>query len=1144
MKKLLATITIALAAVIGVHAQGVTTASISGLVTDKDGQPLPGATVTAVHVPSGTKYAAASRGDGRYNLQGVRIGGPYSITVTFVGYEDQKNDVDYLGLDQNYTANFKLGESSVTLSEIQVVAQKDPVLNAERTGAATSIRKEQFERLPTITRSIADFVALDPRSSGGTNQFTFGGRSNLYNNFTIDGATSNNVFGLSALPGGSSPPISVDAIQAIQVNFAPYDVRQGGFTGAGINAVTRSGTNEFSGSVYAFYKNQGMVGTKVAGVTQQNANFDYKDIGFRLGGPIIKNKLFFFVNYENEKQIQPAVTFPVNTPGNSQLGITDTSDPNYNSEYNLQRITDFFKANPGLVNNYNPGSYNNFDLPTQSQRFLARFDFNISDKHKLTLRYNQSNAFRDIIPSTSFNPFASGASGARTVGINSIPFSNSYYRQLNNVYSVVTELNSAFSSKYSNTLTIGYSAFRDPREQGGGGAVPAFPIVDIKGPNGLYLTTVGPDPFTKNNNLAQDIIQINDNFNIYLPNHVVTLGTANEFFKFTNTFTPMINGNYQYNSISDFLGNIAAPTATNAPYVFQVQYSAIAGNPAPGATFSARQFGVYAQDEYTGIKNLKLTYGLRVDLPSYPSSLPQNATSDAMTFANGEKVQVGKLPKVNPLYSPRVGFNWDVKGDKTLQVRGGTGVFTGRIPFVWLSNQVSNNGLLFGQISQGNQSTGAALIANQAANFASGYNFSPTPFTPSTISTSPQFGLNATVNNFKFPQVWRTNLAVDKLLAYGLVGTLEAIYTKDVNAVYWRDANFNGPIRTVDGDGRPQFAATIAPNPTPGAVDANGVALDIGRRVNQNILNAYILDNTNKGYQVSITGQLQKSFSKGFYASAAYTYTDSRDVNQGTGSQASTTAYAIVQSFNTPVLSYSGNLTQHRVIFNASYRKEYAKFFATTISGIYNGGSGNRFSYIYSGDVNGDGSNNDLIYIPRNQSEILLTTSSNTDTRSVNEIWNQLDKFISQDKYLSKHRGEYAARNGGVSPWVHVLNVRLLQDFYIETGNGKRNTLQFSFEAFNFLNLLNSNWGVIQTVARPALLGFAGYENAAVTTANTNAANPLLPNSSYTTSAATGRPIFTFNTNPDGTPLTSSWFNNTGTSSRYQLQIGVRYIFN
>src|SRR5258707_4932013 len=362
-KNLLVMVMLVLTSVTGLLAQGVTTASISGLVADKDGKPLPGANIVAVHIPSGTTYGVTSRSDGRYTLPAVRIGGPYTVTISFVGYEDQKNEIDYLGLDQNFTANFKLGECVETLSEIQVTAQKDPILNSERTGAATSVRREQFERLPSITRSFQDFTALDPRSSG----FGFGGRSNLYNNFTIDGATSNNVFGLAALPGGqaNSQPISVDAIQAIQVNFAPYDVRQGAFTGAGVNAVTRSGTNEFSGSVYGFYKDQSMVGTKVAGVIPSNPNFSYQNIGFRLGGPIIKNKLFFFVNYEFEKSVSPAVTFPVNT-GNVPIGITDKTDPAYNSETNLQRIVDFFNDNPTLVNNFKPATYNNFDLPTQS----------------------------------------------------------------------------------------------------------------------------------------------------------------------------------------------------------------------------------------------------------------------------------------------------------------------------------------------------------------------------------------------------------------------------------------------------------------------------------------------------------------------------------------------------------------------------------------------------------------------------------------------------------------------------------------------------------------------------------------------------------------------------------------------------------
>ncbi len=1102
MKKLLLTVALAFTTWVGMYAQGVTTASINGQVTDKNGETLPGANVIAIHVPSGTKYGATTRTDGRYNFPAVRIGGPYTLTVSFVGYEDQKNEIDYLSLDQDYTSNFKLGENVQSLSEVQITAQKDPVLNSERTGAATSLRRELFERLPTITRSFQDMVALDPRSNGANSSFGFGGRSNLYNNFTIDGATSNNVFGLNALPGGqtNSQPISVDAIQAVQVNFAPYDVRQGAFTGAGVNAVTRSGTNEFSGSAYTFYKNQSMVGTKVEGQTQSNANFAYQNTGFRLGGPIIKDKLFFFANYEFEKSVSPAVTYPVNA-GYQQVALPST-DPNYSSENNLQRIVDFFKNPSVSMNNFNPGSFNNFDVPTQSSKYLARLDFNISDQHKLTVRYNQLNAFRDVPPSNS-GGIGSAPSGQRQNNNNALPFSNSYYRQLNNLYNIVAELNSTFSSKYSNTFTIGYSALRDPRQQGGGGTPANFPTVDILGTNGSNLTTFGPDPFTPNNKLYQDIIQINDNFNIYKPNHVITVGTANEFFKFTNTFTQQINGVYQYSSISNFIANAnpATASAANAPTQYLLQYSAVNGNPAPGAIWKAQQLGFYVQDQFTGFKNVKLTYGMRIDLPTFPTSLPQNTTSDGYTFANGEKVKVGQLPGLNPLYSPRVGFNWDVKGDKTLQVRGGTGVFTGRVPFVWLSNQVTNNGLLFGSI-----------ISQGAANTYPTYNFKPTPITNTSGGPSPQFAINATVHNFKCPQVWRTNLAIDKSLPGGLIGTVELIYTKNLNAVYYRDANFNAPVGTVTGDGRPMYSATIAPNPA-GGTDANGNQL-WGRRVNQLVTQAVILDNTSKGYQYSATAQLQKTFNKGIYASAAYTYQDSRDVNSETGSTASTnlTSYAQVAGYNTPVLSYSSNLATHHIVGSASYRKEYScKFMATTISGIYQGSSGFRYSYTYNGDVNSDGnSTNDLIYIPKNQNDILLTTSGATDTRSVSQIWQQLDNFINNDPYLKKHRGEYAARNGAVAPWFNVVNLRLLQDFFIlkqETENG--NTLQLSFEAINFLNLLNSSWGVVRMPARQSLLTLAGFENPAVTT-TIAPANNLLPNPSYTNTQASGRPVYQF----------------------------------
>ncbi len=1135
-KLLLLVFAFALSAATELLGQAITTASISGKVSGaKSGETsteaLPGATVIAVHTPSGTKYGTATRVDGSFNFPAVRIGGPYTVTVTFVGYDEKSMTIDNLDIDQRFTANFTLGESSLTLSEIQVTAEKDPVLNSERTGAATSVRREQFERLPTLNRNFQDMASLDPRAGAGGNYQNFGGRSYLYNNFTIDGATTNNVFGLSNLSGGQTgaQPISMDAIQAMTISIAPYDVRQGAFTGAGVNAVTRSGTNEFSGSVYGFYKNQNMVGTKVAGVEQANNSFEYQNYGFRLGGPIIKDKLFFFVNYEQEKRVDPAIFFPVNgtTNGvaNQPTAVTDPSDPNYTSPTNVARLRDFLISKFG----YDPGSYDNFNLPTQSNKVLAKIDWNINTNHKLTVRYNQSDSYQDkVLSGSTF--YNSAVPGGRTNSVNTIPFSHSFYRQFNNLKSIIAELNSSFGTKYSNTLTFGYSAFRDYREQGGGGAVPAFPTVDILGPNGQGMVTVGPDPFTPNNKLDQDIIQFNDNFNIYLRNHTISVGTANEFFKFNNVFTAGINGNFQFNSIQDFIDySNGVNTATTAPLKFGVSYSAVPGNPAPGAVWSASQLGFYAQDEFTGLKNLKLTYGVRIDLPVFPTSLPQNENSDALTFANGEKVTVGKLPDTNPLWSPRVGFNWDVLGDKTLQVRGGTGLFTGRVPFVWISNQVTNNGLLFGSI-----------IAQTKAE-ASAYPFTGTPVT-SSGGASPTYSINATVNNFKFPQVFRTNIAVDKQLPWGVIGTLEAIYTKDVNAIYVRDANLNNAFRTVDGDGRPQFPATLAPNPTDPTLP--------GRRVNQNITNALILDNSNQGWQTTLVAQLQKSFQSGFYASVAYSYTDARDVNTASASTASSVfaSYPILSGPNTPGLGYSANYTPHRVIMQASYRKEYAKHFATTISAIYNGNSGNKFSYTYATDMNGDGSVNDLMYIPRNQTEIMLTPSSATDTRSVNQIWQQLDAYINQDAYLSKHRGEYAARNGATSPWVNMLNMRVLQDFYIETGaNKKRNTLQLSFEVQNVLNLLNSDWGLIKSAIRPALLSLAGFEKPAVTSANTET-DPLKPNNSYTISPASGRPIYTFNPQPTATdinaPLSTTFQNNPALASRWQMQIGIRYIFN
>ncbi len=1097
-----------LLAVLG-YGQGVTTSSINGAVTDDKGQPLPGATVIAIHEPSGSRYGIVTNAAGRYTFPAVRIGGPYNITVSFVGYQDEKRELLSADLGVPVSLNIKLTEVGKQLSEV-VVTARGSIIDSDRSGASTNFKKESFERLPTLNRSFQDFSVLTPQAGPG---FSFGGRSSLYNNFSIDGATSNNVFGLSALPGGQSnaQPVSVDAIQEISVQLSPYDVSQGAFTGAGVNAVTRSGTNKLQGSAYYYTKSDALTGKKILGnelPELQRPAFTYANYGARIGGAIIKNKLFFFGNFEREEATSPAVLYPygqstngiANQPGSAPNGVA-------NPETDLERLRTFL-VTPGNGKSwtYDPGSYNNFNVPQQSTKFLAKIDWNINDNNKLTVRYNQLNAFRDVNPSGS-GGFLSGPTGGRSNNNNTLPFSNSYYRILNNLYSVFGELNSSFGNgKFANNLQLGYNSFRDTRQQGGGGAVPSFPTVDILGPNGQNLTSFGPDPFTVNNRLDQDVIQVNDKFDAFLGAHTVTLGTANEFYKFYNVFTQVIYGTYQYNSISDFINNSTNPTAANAPTRFYQQYSAQAGNPAPAADFKASQLGFYAQDNYSGIKNLRLTLGLRVDIPIYDqagSGLFRNPTVEGQTFANSEKLFVDKLPVSTPLYSPRVGFNWDALGDKSLQIRGGAGVFTGRVPFVWISNQLSNNGVYFNTINRG----------TQAANATTPFNPDVNAYVPTSLSAASSFAINVTAPNFKFPQVFRANLGIDKTLPGGFVATAEMIYTKDVNAVYIRDANLAAPVGTLSGDGRPLYGTNLLINPS--------------------VTQALVQDNTNKGYAFSLTGQIQKTSGR-LNGSLAYTFTDSKDLNSQGGSTAGGlfTGNPYVTDINSPVLGYANNWFPHRVVGYVSYRLDYAKYFATTLSLIYEGRNGNNFSYAYGGAPNGltTASNTNLIYVPRNQSEILLTTTNALDTRSTQQIWDQLNAYIDQDPYLSKRRGQYAERGAALTPWVDFLNLRVLQDFKVRTGSSN-NAIQVSLEMFNVLNFLNSDWGVVKSAARSTLLGFSGYET---------------PN---TATGTTGRPIYTFATNADNTPLANSYLPSQGvfngvTTSRWQVQLGLRYIFN
>ncbi len=1143
MRRILQFFVVALIAVpLGAVAQGVTTASITGTIKDKTGEVIPGANVVATHMESGTTYGAATRADGLYNIEGMRVGGPYTVKVSFVGYKEQVHEEIYLELGQTLILNYDLISEATELDAIVITGVQDAILNSEKIGASSNFSNRNITRLPSIGRDFRDITRLTPQAGGGA--FSFGGRSNLYNNLSIDGATMNNVFGLNPLPGGQSAvtPFSMDAIQEMTVSLSPYDVRQGNFTGAGVSAITRSGTNELSGSAYYFFRSEDFAGKEIAGASAPVPDFSFKNYGFRLGGPIIRDKLFFFINAEVETRTDPFYTFPVRQTGeaitSTNTQATDDADP----ATGLAGLRDFLIQNYS----YDPGVYKDFTRATESKRYVMRLDYNISQNHKLTIRGNITNAFQDQFPSGS-GGFTGAPAGGRGNSVNVLSFSSSFYRINNNQYSGTAELNSTFGGgKFSNNLVVGYTALRDFRQNAGGLDVPSIATTDILGPNGQNMTTFGPDPFTKNNKLDQDVIQFNDNFTIYLKDHTVSVGTANEYYYFNNVFTQVVNGNYRYNSLADFYAD-ADPNTTSAqrPANYNIQYVAVAGGPgATAAKWSALQLGFYAQDVYKGISNLTLTGGIRVDVPVYLTDLPVNNYVNSIDF-NGEKLRVGGWPEVRPLISPRIGFNWDMNGDRSTQLRGGTGILTGRIPFVWLSNAVSNNGLYFGQFASTNvpfDVTGDGFPYNFDQNpyVATSENFSDLVNGNPTLVTNPlnrNYGrssivpaINAVSKNFRFPQVWRSSIAVDQKLPGGIIGTLEYIYTKDINAVLLRDANLRPAVATLVGDGRPLY----------GAAGADRQIYGNDRRLSGEVGQALVLDNTDQGYQWSLTAQFRKNFTRDFTIMAAYTYSDAREINPQTGSTAGGTfvQQANILGPNNSGMSYANALTPHRIIAYGSYHFEWMKNFGTTIGITYEGRTGFNFSYLYQGDPNSDGvGGNDLIYVPRNQNEIILAPSNASDPRTLTEIWNQLDGYINQDEYLSENRGKYVARGATFNPWVDRVNLSVLQDFYLRVNN-KRHTLQFSVNIENVLNLLNSSWGLTQQASRTQLIRFIGYE-----TPHTAGSISAPSNGGVPWAATTGRPVYAFDLNADGTPLRSTYNYDTSTSARWQLQLGLRYSF-
>ena len=1016
------------------YSQGVTTSGLSGRVVSNTGDPLPGSTVVSVHIPSGTKYFTVTNNEGRYFIPNMRIGGPYTLLVSFIGYTAQETSDITLNLGVIKNLNVELNEATLGIDEVLVVGEKNPVFSSERTGASTSISNQNLNRLPTISRSINDFTRLTPQASGNS----FAGQDGRLNNITVDGSYFNNSFGLGSgsNPGGRTgvSPISLDAIDQISVNVAPYDVRQGNFVGAGVNTVTRSGTNELSGSVYGFSRNNNLVGTKVGDKDFNPGEFDYKQLGFRLGGPIIKNKLFFFGSFEDEKNVTPGTTFRANNGGEKVEGnVTRVLA----SE--LDGLSKFLKDKYG----YETGPYQGYDNTTEATKFLGKVDWNINDRNKLSVRYTHLDSFTDVLASGS----SSLGFGGRNFNLNALNFQNSNYIINENIRSIVGELNSNLSDKVTNNFIIGYTYQDESRGSRGD----FFPMVDIL-KDGATYTTFGFEPFTPNNELRYKTFQIQNNLQIFRDKSTWTFGGSYEKYQSENVFFPGSQSAYVFNSLEDFYASAGGNKDVTLRR-FQVRYNNIPGQEKPVQPLSVDYFGLYGQNELRVNDKFTTTIGLRVDVPIFGETGFRNTEVESMNFvdANGQttKYRTDKLPDANLLWSPRVGFNYDVKGDKTLQLRGGTGIFTGRPAYVWVSNQIGNNGIL----------TGFERLDNTKAR-----PFSPDPETykPQNVNGQPaaNYELALTDADFKFPQVWRTNIAVDKKLPGGIIGTAEFIYSKDVNGVSYHNANL-----------APSNGTFAGPDQRVRWVGGNSAT-----RINGKIDNAVTLGNQAIGSSYVASVSLEKPFTNGLYAKAAYSYGITENtVDAGSIAFGSWVNNPHSGNPNNNELGLSSNSMGHRVFTALSYSKDFLSFGNTSFGLFWEGRTIGNYSYVYGGDFNGDtGFSNDLIYIHKNKEEMRFQSfTSSGKTFTPQEQADAWEAFILQDKYLSANRGSIAERGAAFLPMVFRADFNFTQQLFTNIG-GKRNTLEFRADILNVGNLLDSQWGVGQFVTSTSPLVPAG----------------------------------------------------------------------
>ena len=1102
---------------VSVQAQ-ITTSSMGGKVVDDANEPVIGATVQAVHEPSGTLYGAITNVDGRYAIQGMRTGGPYTVTISYIGYSTRTYKDITLQLGEIFNLNVEISESAEMLGEIVVTGTASKFAQ-EKTGATTNINNATIRELPTVSRSITDIARLSPYANG----MGFAGGDGRSTNFTVDGANFNNNFGLSsALPGGGSP-ISVDAIEEMQVVVAPFDVRQSNFIGGGINAVTKSGTNTFKGTAYTYYSNENLHGTRLGGVDitrQKDRKYIY---GATLGGPIIKNKLFFFANVEYSKVPNVANSWQASTNG---VAIDDQKISR-TTQADMRKVSDFVKSKYG----YDTGSYTSFPADEKNIKLLGRIDWNITQDHHLAVRYNYTK-------NTAWNPTNGNSSdtGYRLRNMDrfskySMAFANAMYSMDNKVNTISVDLNSHFSSNLSNQLLFTYSDIQDVR---GTNSSP-FPFVDIMagynegnfevldqdGNNIAYdfggynvqqtlepYMALGYELFTWNNKVQNKVTTITDNFTAYLGAHKLTAGFNFEHQLANNSYMRNGTGYYRYRSVDDFI-NGAAPEAIALTYGYGGE-----ANPTAQVTFN--QIGVYLQDEWNVLDNLKLTGGIRFDNIHFDKDdIMRNNAIYALDYG-GRQVDTGAWPKNNIQISPRLGFSWDVFGDKSLKVRGGTGLFSGRLPLVFFTNMPTNSGMVQGSVTANTKYTNGVVTARDSRldSFAGGMVTdvnqmismlgAPTTISPSD-GTVPS-AINGVDHSFKMPQVWKTSIAIDYQVpvSFPLSVTGEFNYTKNINAV--RLVNWNIPENT-SGWERFSGADNRLIYPTSGYTYQKTPA--------------YVLSNTSKGYGWTANFTVNATPIENLNIMASYTHTVMKEVSGMPGSNASSAWSGLytVDGPNFAKVQNSQYVIPDRIIASVSYtyHKDHFSLFYTGYSPYGN-------SYYYNGDLNGDGIGADLMYIPKNDSEIVFVNKFDADgNQTVNADNDRADfwKFMEQDSYLKKHKGEYAEAYSARAPWVHRFDFRWAHDFTLNIGNTKH-LLQLSADVENIGNLINSTWGVAKSMTpanNGAILKYEGKNES-------------------------NQPTFSLYRDANGNAPTKTWEYNRAWDQAWRIQFGVKYYFN